>query len=226
MKPVKSSLSWTNLYLITFLASYVYTFNEWLFAVTKPSFINGLATAQQLQIFLVVSALLASLCFVVLLSLVILSHLPFLNSYKDILIKLGSFLPTVIVAALILIMVDNFTYTVFKWGIVLTKGWNRIVYGLGFLSVIFLTYRFILNIIARLNRGNRIWGIQSKWILSLLTGVIFLSITPLLFPDRTIDSSFPITTPTNINTQRKPHILFNHCRWRGCKSHITLWILP
>ena len=205
MKPIKSSLSWIYLYLITFLAAYLYIFNEWLFAVTKPSFINGLAITQQFQIFLAISALLASLCFLALLPLVILSLLSLRRRYTDSLIKLGSFLPAVMVAALILIMVDNFTYTVFKWGIVSTEGWNRILYGLGFIVVIALSYRSILNNLVRLNRHTVIWGIQSKWIFILLTSVLLLSLTVLLFPDRTSVSSFSITTTTDI--KRTPHIL-------------------
>ena len=205
MKPIKSSLSWNYLYLITFLAAYLYIFNEWLFAVTKPSFISGLAITQQVQILLPISALLASICFLALLPLVILSLLPLRRSYKDSLIKLGGFLPAVIVAALILIMVDNFTYTVFKWGIVSTDGWNRILYGLGFIVVIALSYRSILNRLIRLNRHTVIWGIQSKWIFSLLMGALLLSLTVLLFPDRTSVSSLSITSTTNI--KRTPHIL-------------------
>jgi hypothetical protein len=207
MKPIKHSFSWINLYLITYLTSYLYVFNEWLFAVTKPSFINGLAISQQIHIFFMISAFLASLGFIALLPLVALSVLPFLNNYKGFLIKLGSFLPAVIVAALVLIMVDNFTYTVFKWGIVLTKGWGRIVYGIGFIIVIILSYRFILNNLVKLNRYILTRKIQLKWIFSILTGVILVSVTTLLFPDHASNSAFPVTTTTNINIENHPHIL-------------------
>lgn len=205
MKPIKSSLSWINLYLITFLTANIYIFNEWLFAVTKPSFLSGLTITQQFQILLAISALLASICFLALLPLVILSLLPFGRSFKDSLIKLGGFLPAVIVAALILIVVDNFTYTVFKWGIVLTEGWSRILYGLGFIVVIALSYRSILNSLVRLKRHTVIWGVQSKWIFSLLMGVFLLSLTVLLFPNRTSVSLFSIATTTNL--KRTSHIL-------------------
>ena len=205
MKPIKASLSWIFLHTITFLAAYLYIFNEWLFAVTKPSFISGLAITQQLQIFLTISALLASLCFLALLPLVILSLLPFLREHRVTLIKLGVILPAAIVAALILIMVDNFTYTVFKWGIVSTEGWNRIAYGLGFLAVIALSYRSMLNTLMHMNRYTVIGGIQSKWIFGLLMGVLLLSLSILFLPDRTWYSSFSTLTTTNI--QLTPNIL-------------------
>lgn len=205
MKPAKSSLSWIYLYLITFLATYLYVFNEWLFAVTKPSFISGLAITQQFEIFLAISALLASICFLVLLPLALLSLPPRLRKYRDILIKLDGILPAVIIAALILVVVDNFTYTVFKWGIVLTEGWNRILYGFGFIAVIVLSYRYVLNTLLRLSRHRMIWGIQSKRIFSFLLGVVLLSLTFLVFPESTSVSPSPID-PTTIIRQT-PHIL-------------------
>src|ERR1044071_9339330 len=197
MKPIKSSLSWIYLYLLTFLAAYLYIFNEWLFAVTKPSFISGLAITQQFQIFFVISALLAGLCFPALLPLVILSRLPRLRRYTNILIQLGAILPAVIGAALFLIMVDNFTYTVLKWGIVSSEGWDRALYGVGFIIVIALSYRSMLNILIRLNRHTVILGFPSKWIFSLLLGVVLLSLSVLVFSDRTRYSSSSVITTTN-----------------------------
>jgi hypothetical protein len=123
---VRHSLaSWKSLFLLTFVTAYAYIFNEWLFAVTKPSFMNGLGFTAQIQILLTVSALLASLCFLCLLPLAILSLNPLLNRHTAVLIKLGGVLPTMVGAALILIVVDNFTYTVFRWGVVSTQGWRR-----------------------------------------------------------------------------------------------------
>jgi hypothetical protein len=122
MELKKSTLSWSSLFLVTFLVAYLYIFNEWLFAVTKPSFLNGLGFPQQLQILLTISALLASLCFLCLAPLVILGLIPPLKRYSNLWIQLGSWLPAVIFAVLILLMVDNFTYTVFKFGIVSTEG--------------------------------------------------------------------------------------------------------
>ena len=90
MPAMKPSLYWNRLFLVTFLAAYLFIFNEWLFAITKPSFINDLGFPRQLEILLTISALLAALCLLGFLPLVILSLLPPIKSYKDILIKLGA----------------------------------------------------------------------------------------------------------------------------------------
>jgi hypothetical protein len=171
----KTFLSWHVLFLLTFLAAYLYIFNEWLFAITRSHFMNDLSLARQLQIFLTIGAILVSLCFLSLLPLIILSLLPPSRKYTGILIKLSGLLPAVIFAALILIMVDNFTYTIFKWGIVSTKGWTRALYGLGFVAMVWLCYRSVLKALHRLSRRNRIWGIAPKWIFRLLAVVFVLS---------------------------------------------------
>lgn len=105
----KPALVWCSLYLITFLAAPLYIFMEWLFAVTRPSYMNNLGFAQQIQVFLFVSALLVGLCYLILSPLSLLSLLPRMKPYQGRLIKIGAVLPALICASLILILVDNFT---------------------------------------------------------------------------------------------------------------------
>jgi hypothetical protein len=200
----KSVLSWNSLFLLTFLAVYLYIFNEWLFAITKPHFMNDLGFARQLQIFLALSALLVSLCLISLFSLALLSLLTPFRKHTDILIKLGGLLPAVIFASLILIMLDNFTYTMFKWGIVSTRGWTRGLYGLGFILVIFLCHRSTLNALLRLSQRNRIWGIAPKRIFQLLVSMLLLSISLLALPDQSQAAS--LSAPRT-SVEQRPHIL-------------------
>ncbi len=205
METKKPSLSWNNLFLITFLVAYLYTFNEWLFAITKPSYMNDLGFTQQLQVLVIVSALLASLCFLCLLPLVILSLIPPVKQYTYTLIQLSTWLPAVVFAALILIMVDNFTYTIFRFGIVLTEGWSRGLYGLSFILVIILCYRFILNALATPSRRTRTWWLAPKWIFSFLVSMILLSLAALVLTDRTKPLSFSVTNMTDAKSL--PHVL-------------------
>lgn len=201
----KPFLSWNSLFLLTFLADYLYVFNEWLFAVTKPHFMNDLSLARQLQIFLVLGALLVSPCFLSLLPLGILSLLPSLRRYTNIIIKLSGLLPAMIFAALILIMVDNCTYTVFKWGIVSTKGWTRGLYGLGFILTVFLCYRSIIKALLRLSQRKRIWGMAPKRIFRLLAGVLVLSFSLLALPNQRQAAS--LSTDKTAEVKQRPHIL-------------------
>lgn len=202
----KRSLSWTSLFLVTFSAAYLYTFNEWLFAITRPYFMNELGLLEQLQIFLSISALLAALCFLALLPFVLLSSLPLLRIHTDLLIKLGALLPAVLFAMLILIMVDNFTYTVFQWGIVSTRGWQRGLYGLAFLAVVVICYLRIQATLLRLSRRKRIWGLAPKWMLSVLAVVVLLSVTALALPEPRTASVLPIAQAPAV--EQMPHILW------------------
>lgn len=205
MEKKGSSSSWSSLLLLTFLAAYLYIFNEWLFAITRPHFMNDLGFTQQLQILLTVSALLTGLCFLGLLPLILLSFVPPLKKRIGLLIQIGALLPAVLFATLILILVDNFTYTVFKFGIVSTEGWNRALYGLGFLVLIFLCYQRTRSTIVGWSRQKKIWGLAPKSILILLGSVLGLSLAVLAFPNRT--SAAAITTNNPTDSGQRPHIL-------------------
>lgn len=197
--------SWRNLFLITFLAAYLYIFNEWLFSITRPYFMNDLGFPEQLQIFLTASALLAGLGFLGLLPLVLLSLLPPLHRFTGLLIKIGALLPAVIFATLILIMADNFTYTVFKWGIVSTSGLSRALYGAAYLAAIVLCYRRILASLARLDRQKRIWGLRPNWVYGLAAGVFILSLALLAAPDQNVVHALPAGTAAE--AEQRPNIL-------------------
>jgi hypothetical protein len=202
----KRSLSWTSLLLVTFSAAYLYIFNEWLFAITRPYFMNDLGLMEQLQIFLSLSALLAILCLLALLPLILLSLVPFVRNYTDLLIKLGALLPAVLFAMLVLIMVDNFTYTVFQWGIVSTRGWQRGFYGLVFIAIVVLCYLRIQAALLRLSRRKRIWGLAPKRMLGVLAVVVLISFAALALPERRAASALPIAQAPA--AEQLPHILW------------------
>jgi hypothetical protein len=93
---------------------------------------NYLSLPQHLQLYFAVSGLLTGLCFLSLLPLVLLDRLHFMKQYANIWLKLGAWVPAVVFTCLILIMVDNYTYTVFKFGIVSSERWTRVLYAAGF----------------------------------------------------------------------------------------------
>lgn len=165
---------------------------------------NDLGLLRQLNIYLSVSGLLAIICMLGLLPLFLLSFLPPLRNHTDILIKLGALLPAVIFATLLLIMLDNFTYTVLKWGIVSTEGWTRALYGLGFIVAIILCYRSVLNNLVHLSKRKKIWGIAPGQLFGLLGGVLLVSIVLLALTDRagTSSTANPVT-----EADQQPNIL-------------------
>jgi len=200
------ALSWSSLFLLTFLIAYLYIFNEWLFAVTKPSYMSNLSFIRQLQVYLTTSALLTSLCFFALLPLLALGMYPALNRYSNFLIQLGGLLPSVISAALILIMIDNFTYTLFRFGIVLTEGWSRGLYGAGFVVIFIVCYVKMLKTMVKLSLQIKAWRIPLNRIFSLLLTVLFLSIAVLIF-QRQMGTISLLSISKEDGEERRPHIL-------------------
>ena len=201
----KPSLAWDRLFLLTFVSAYLFVFNEWLFSVTKPSFINELGFPRQLEILLTLGSLLAVTAYLCLLPLVVLSLFPPLKNYKDLLIRLGGLLPAVIFATLVLFLINNFTYTVFKFGIVSSEGWTRGLYGLGFVLLIVLCFWRVQNNLVRLSQKKKIFGAAPKWILRLQVAILLLSLATLVFSGRTRASSFTFAGPA-VDLQR-PHIV-------------------
>ncbi len=176
MSDRKSTLTWSSLFLVTFLAAALYMFMEWLFTITRLSYMTTTPFYQQVLVFTFASALMACLGFLLLLPLTILGLLPRFKKDPSPLIKLGVLVPAAICAALILILVDNFTYTLFKFGIVSTSGLSRFLYGLGFILVLILCYRGLLNLLESLSERLRNRKRAPVWIFGLLISAILLGL--------------------------------------------------
>ena len=131
---------WSILFLLTGFSIYIYTFMEWIFFITKPSFMSGMSIWLQINV-LFVSALGMSV-----LPLLIVSMLWALDRgvrnppFTRYLTVLGLLIPSLILSTLVLLLVDNFTYTVFKFGVVSTERISRAAYGFLFILLTVLIY--------------------------------------------------------------------------------------
>lgn len=112
----------------------IYVFMEWLFYVTTPSFLSALEPFETMVV-LIASLTVAELAFVTIFAALTLLHL--LAARFGILKAplLPALVPALILGALALILLDNFTYTVLHRGIVHTSGAARVAYSLGFLVI-------------------------------------------------------------------------------------------
>jgi hypothetical protein len=130
-----------RLFHLTVLSASFYAFMEWLFFATKPSSLSLLSAFDSLKVLLATAGTVAliSIALLLVLSLpaLLLSH----PEQRWPLLVLGTIVPALILSITALIMLDNFTYTVFKFGIVATKGIVRGLYALGFL---FFFWRMLL----------------------------------------------------------------------------------
>ncbi len=180
--------NWRTIFNLTVLSAYFYAFMEWLFFVTTPSSLSLLTPFEILKVLAVTCGIIA---FIFIVGLILFSIPAWL--IKDPKWRTRLSLLTHIPAALILaitalILFDNFTYTIFKFGIISTEGAWRAVYALGFAIVFWRMIRFSRQ--TTLPRGK----FASILTLSLLA-VSTAGILSVSFSSDTNISYFNINTP-------------------------------
>ncbi len=111
------------------LAAFLYVFLEWIFLVTKTSFMDYLDWGQKIRILLITGL---GLSLLVLLSLVLLFLVEVLANriFPGLRAYIYHVPAAFLAACLILILVDNFTYTIFRFGIVDSITLVRMLYAL------------------------------------------------------------------------------------------------
>ena len=163
MDPIKSRLfsanySWKSLFEASFFASFVYVFLEWLFIVTKPSFFSAVSLGQKIRIFLFTESLLSIAVFLVMLGLFAISRLARQTKLEKLLLNFGAVILAVIAGSLGLLLVDNFTYTVFKFGIITSQGFTAVLYLAGYLGLIYYFFLTIKRDLASFDRWAARWS--------------------------------------------------------------------
>lgn len=151
-------LAWLNLAAITTLAIFFFIFMEWLFFVTKPSFMDFIPFLTKLGILLLPGLLLAAACLPPLALLFAAGRLPGLRKLNRAFLAAGALLPAAFLAFTALMMIDNFTYTVFKFGIVHSQGIGRGVYAALFLALFAASARWIIRHLFQKGSPKRIYA--------------------------------------------------------------------
>jgi len=137
---------WIALLSFTVVVLYFYVLMEWLFLVTKPSFMSALAFYGKLFI-LVITPLIFTTVFCCIIFLFKILSL-FLKSrvFQESCLAFARLMPGFLLASCVLLLFDNFTYTVFKFGIIKTEGTIRFFYAILYLVLFGFSYRYIWNI--------------------------------------------------------------------------------
>ncbi len=141
LAPLKNIISSpVSLVVITTISAFLLVFTEWVFIFTRPSFLKTVPLVEKLQALSATTSLLVLSGVVV--TLVLILPLVFVKTpgVRRVLTAFALLVPTVIMAATVLLLVDNFTYTVFRFGIVSTKGASRAVYA--FLLIVLAVYLY------------------------------------------------------------------------------------
>src|SRR5690349_18238096 len=107
-----SLVTWRGLVTVHVLIAYSYVFMEWLFFVTKPSFMLFMNNYDKAKIFILSGFIYMLPGFVVILVLAALDI--FLkNRAAQALFLIARLIPSITLSFLTFMMIDNFTYTVF-----------------------------------------------------------------------------------------------------------------
>ena len=117
---------WESSLLINVLSGVLLVFMEWLFISTKPSFLNTAAVSEKFGVLLFSSVLIVAVLLLLSIPGLLISSI--FHKQIRIFAHLLSLFPGVVLASLSLLLIDNFTYTLFKFGIVDSSGNIRVVY--------------------------------------------------------------------------------------------------
>ena len=124
---------WVSLVILTVLSIYFFLFMEWLFTVTKPSFMGFMSLPARLGVLLLPGLLLVGVCAPVLLVLYAISRAPWRKKVRKLFLWAGAAIPAAFLASTALLLIDNFTHVVLKFSIVSSQGVQRGLYAALFL---------------------------------------------------------------------------------------------
>ncbi len=136
--------------VLTAAVVYFYVLNEWLFFITKPSFMSKTGLISNLQILFVapiplVAAGIAGITVAWVPAVIFKNRI-----LRGICSTVASLIPSLVLACSMLLLVENFTYTVFKFGIRMTEGVQKLAYGFLILVLLAFSYQLMRDIRARL----------------------------------------------------------------------------
>jgi len=116
LRPVmRPAWSPTSLMVLTSAIAALYILMEWIFLFTRPPFLQTIAFSQKLQALSTASGLLVLACGLVLLPFLACGQVFQQAAFRKMLALTAMLLPAFLLAALVLLLLDNFTYTVFHF---------------------------------------------------------------------------------------------------------------
>ena len=191
-----SRLNILFLIVSTIQSAFFYAFMEWIFFVTKPSALSLLSTFEKLRVLFVTGGVIA-LVSLILLGLLLLPALLSKDDRQRRLAFLACLAPAFVTAITALILFDNFTYTVFQFGVTTATDYWRIPYLIGFL--IFLAWT---------TRGIHVRAYKRKKPASILTfSLLAVSLAAIGSVALSRGNSVAEYDSESVSTQNLPNIL-------------------
>lgn len=132
----------------TILSVHFYIFTEWLFFVTKPSFMSALSFKDTFFILMVSPLPMVLAGGTALFVCWVFSRFRANMTYQRAWVALSRFIPTFILSVSLFLLIDNFTYTVFRFGVISTKG----LWGLCYLLLFLIIFSFVYGWLFRMGK--------------------------------------------------------------------------
>lgn len=139
------SYLWRGVFNLSILVAFFYVFMEWLFFVTMPSFMSLMSLFKKVEILLLSGLGFSLFCLAVFGVFVLIDLLGSIAHLSKVTGYCGLILPSITLSVLALLLVDNFTYTVFKFGISTSVGIFRGVYALFFVLLTGFVYYYLVR---------------------------------------------------------------------------------
>ncbi len=119
-----------RLFLLTATAAYTLVLLEWIFQATRVSFLDSLTLGQKLAVFLLAGLFLAVIGMA--LNALLLSVEQVLRPLRLAWLGdcLNALVPAALFTSLLVLWLDTFTYTIFRFGILTADGFWRVLYGI------------------------------------------------------------------------------------------------
>ena len=174
---------WLSNILLTSFSVAIYVFLEWLFISTRPSFMSLAGWNERLFV-LFVTILFASPLAVIASSLLFRLGVHIKNQKAQ--NRLICILPAFVLAVASLMLFDNFTYTVWKFGISTSENYIRALYAIGLIAIFVLwDFELARNL---LFLQKKLVGLKSRsrWVLIGAGFVFMLAALPFLKMPKTV----------------------------------------
>ena len=190
---------WKKTALNAVLIAFVYVFFEWVFFITKPSFMDMLNWGEKGKILFITGLAVISLPFLTFPLILLLDFIlsPVIPSFHKYIYTIPS---TVLLTSLSLLLLDNFTYTILKFGALGSEKSMRIIYALGFISLFLIIYlKTIPKIQERKSlQTNQIMKISIFALLGLSIAFTFFTYNPVYRSKTIVDQNAKAANTPNI----------------------------
>jgi hypothetical protein len=175
--------AWKRAIGYSLLAIYVFTFNEWLFFVTKPSFLSMMSLPEALLVLFIAPLPYIMVALGVLAGLLLMHRTMAAFGVGEpqtppgLVVAAYALVPALFLASTLFLVIDNFSYTMFGFGVIVARDAWRILYGILFVALIVFCTRVVRARISAANGSPRALLVPACGLLAASTACLLISLS-------------------------------------------------